>query len=474
MKSLSFVGYPKFSKEMKATIWYTVCNILVKSLSLITVPIFTRILSETDYGIVSVYNGWHDIFFIFGTLNLFYAVYNNAMLRYRNDIAGYTSSMIILIDIIAIVFFASYCIWPWLWRNVFQLSPTLLMIIFIELFTVPAYNFWMSEQRFFFRYKMVVVVTLLIAISSPILSFILVGIAEDLATAKIVGTAFPSILIGAMFSLYFLYKGKKYIEIRYWMYALKFNIPLIPHYLSGTVLNQCDRIMIARSVSNAKAGIYSVAYNASFTITIVTTAINNSLVPWIYNKMREKEYEMIEKRTAMILSFFAIVLLFFMLIIPEFVMILAPPSYQEAIGILPILVMSVFFQFLYGFFGTVEFYYERSIYVMLASVIAAVLNILTNLWMIPVFGYLAAAYTTLFCFVMMSCTHYIFLRIVLKKEKVDATIFDIKRIIFIAGIFVGIGFLELSLYRFIIIRYMIAGVICMVLISRYKWVLHDK
>lgn len=433
-----------------------------------TVPIFTRILSEADYGIVSVYNGWHDIFFVFGTLNLFYAVYNNAMLKYKNDIDGYTSSMIILIDTISTAFFAVYCVFSHFWENVFDLSPILLKIIFVELVTVPAYSFWMSKQRFFFQYKKVVIVTLIVSIMSPVLSLFLISMARDQATAKIMGTALPTILIGGMLSINFLYKGKRYVNIEYWTYALKFNIPLIPHYLSGSVLNQSDRIMISRLISDAKAGIYSVAYNASFTISILTTAINNSLVPWIYDQMEGGRYENIKKRTSIVLSAFAALLLLFMLVIPEFITILAPPSYREAINILPILVMSVFFQFLYGFFGTVEFYYEKSIYVMLASVIAASINIFTNICFIPRFGYHAAAYTTLFCFIVMSCTHQLFLRIILKKHNITSDIFDIKQIIFISGLFLGVGFLEFILYKNILIRYTIVVLICTIVLFKYE------
>ena len=57
--------------------------------------------------------------------------------------------------------------------------------------------------------------------------------------------------------------GKKYIQKKYWKYALAFNIPLIPHYLSNYVLSQSDRVMIGKMVGNDKAALYSVAYTIS-------------------------------------------------------------------------------------------------------------------------------------------------------------------------------------------------------------------
>ena len=365
-----YVGIPI---EVKATFWYAVCNTLLKAISLITVPIFTRILSEADYGTVSVYNGWHDILFIFGTLNLYYSAYNTAIIKYKDDLDRFTSSMIGLINLISCNMVIIYFCTKEFFNSIFGISPSLLVVTIAELLTVPAYNFWMARERFLYHYKNVVIVTLTVSVAAPILSLILVLTASNnKAFYKILGTAIPCVFVGTVITVIYLNKGKKLFNKVYWLYGLKFNIPLIPHYLSGTVLNQSDRIMISKMISIDKAGIYSVAYNASFTISILTTAINQSLVPWMYNCMKERNYHAIKKRTTQILAVFASVLVLFILAVPEMVSILAPPSYQEAIGILPVLVMSVYFQFLYGFFGTVDFYFEKSVYPMLASVIAEI------------------------------------------------------------------------------------------------------
>ena len=46
----------------KATIWFIFCSVTQKCISLMTTPIFTRIMSTTQYGQFSVYNSWLQIF----------------------------------------------------------------------------------------------------------------------------------------------------------------------------------------------------------------------------------------------------------------------------------------------------------------------------------------------------------------------------------------------------------------------------
>lgn len=456
--------YMGISVEVKATFWYTVCNTLLKAISLITVPIFTRVLSEADYGTVGVYNGWHDIIFILGTLNLYYSAYNTAIIKYKDDIDRFTSSMIGLINVISCSMVIIYFFAKDFFDNLFGMSPSLLVIALAELLTVPAYNFWMARERFKYNYKNVVIVTLTVSIAAPLLSLLFVlTISNNKAFYKILGTAIPCIFVGAILTILYLRKGKKLFSKEYWLYGLKFNIPLIPHYLSGTVLNQSDRIMISNMISVDKAGIYSVAYNASFTISILTTAINQSLVPWMYNNMRERNCIAIRKRATQILIVLASILVLFILVVPEVVSILAPPSYREAIGILPVLVMSVYFQFLYGLFGTIDFYFEKSVYPMLASVIAALTNLLTNFWLIPSFGYLAAGYTTLFSFIVMTIMHYIFMKFVLKKNRIEEAIFDIRKIVLISMVFIVTGLGESMVYGVPVIRYALAILIFIVM-----------
>ena len=62
--------YRSLPEAVKASLWFTICSILQKGISFITVPIFTRMLSTEEYGIISLFGAWQSILAIFATLNL--------------------------------------------------------------------------------------------------------------------------------------------------------------------------------------------------------------------------------------------------------------------------------------------------------------------------------------------------------------------------------------------------------------------
>lgn len=73
---------------------------------------------------------------------------------------------------------------------------------------------------------------------------------------------------------------------------------------------------------------------------------------------------------------------------------------------MPVIVAACFFQGMYYVFVNIAFYYKKSIYIMKVSVLSALINIMLNYICIRVFGYLAAAYTTMVTNILMCLMHY--------------------------------------------------------------------
>ena len=142
-------------------------------------------------------------------------------------------------------------------------------------------------------------------------------------------------------------------------------------------------------------------------------------------------------------------------------MIFAPKSYHEALYVIPPVAMGVYFMYLYGLFSNVEMYHGRNKYVMIASVTGAVLNLILNAIFIPLFGYIAAAYTTLVCYIVYSSMHFMFTQVIKKKEKIDQQFYDIKIMLLISLSFVSLSFLMTLTYPYPFIRY---GIIIVLLI----------
>lgn len=114
-------------------------------------------------------------------------------------------------------------------------------------------------------------------------------------------------------------------------------------------------------------------------------------------------------------------------------------------------------------FANVEFYFEERRFVLIGSVMAAVLNLLLNWIFIPVFGYYAAGYTTLICYIIYGLSHLGFSRLVIKKHLNDEQVFDGKFIIFMSAIVVATTVGLNYLYSFNALRYSILSIILVVI-----------
>ena len=57
--------YRQMQLPAKAAIWFLICSFLQKGISVITTPIFTRLLTTAEYGQYNVFNSWFSIVNIF-------------------------------------------------------------------------------------------------------------------------------------------------------------------------------------------------------------------------------------------------------------------------------------------------------------------------------------------------------------------------------------------------------------------------
>ncbi len=458
--------YNSIPQAAKAVFWFTLCNVIQKGISFLTTPIFTRLLTPEQYGEYTLYSSWYQVIVIFATLNLFYGVYNNGMTKFPEDRAKFTSSLQGLCTTITIGLFVLYLCFSRFFNNLFGLSTLYMLTMFAELLTIPAFSFWSAGQRYNYRYKALIGVTLFIAGASPLLGVVAVVNTTYKAEARVLSLALVQVIVGLIFYIINMSRGKAFFSKKYWKYALMFNIPLIPHYLSSMILGHADRIMIADMVGKSEAALYAVAYNVALMMNIVISAINNSFTPFMYRSLKEQKYAPFRKTANLLVIFVAMISIVAMTLGPEFIYIVASEEYADAKWVIPPVAASVFMMFLYPIFSNVEFYFDKTKYIMMASCLGAVLNISLNYWLIPIFGYYAAGYTTLFCYIVYAFTHYLFARYLLKKEKLSGQVFDIKCILIISAAVIAAMVIVILLYPYFWIR-IILCVIEMLIAVRY-------
>ena len=467
--------YKNMSVPAKASIWFLFCNILQMGLNVLSTPIFTRIMEQEEFGITNTYNSWRSILIIFTSVNLSYGVFNNAMVKYEDAKTRdrYVSSMQCLYTLITCSYFAFYLLARDWCNSVLDMSTELVVMMFVDLICYPALLFWSGRQRYEFKYKWLVIVTLLMSVMSIGVSVVAVLLSENKAMAKIVSTIAVNVLFGGFFYIYHFVKGKKFVIPKFWKYALAFNIPLIPHYLSEMILTQSDRIMISNLESNAATANYTIAYSIVLIMQLIMSAISASYLPWSYEQLKRNNYEALKKMGNILLVLISGCIFLLMMFVPEIIYLFAGNKYADAVYCIPPIALSIFFMFLYDLFSTVEFFYAKNIFVMIASVSAAALNVALNAWLIPIYGYHAAGYTTLLCYFFYACGHFVFYRRICKKELKIKEIYDKKFILFLSAIMLAITLTVNLVYDKVIIRYVIAAIVIVVAFVKRNLIL-DK
>ena len=465
----SLIGkYNALSVQLRATIWFFVCSVLQRGISVITTPIFTRLLSTEEYGQFSVFNSWLTIAQIVVTLQLAGGVYTMGIVKFKEEEKVFTSSLQGLNLVLCLAWTGVYWFFRDFWNQLFSLTTVQMLAMLLMIWSTAAFSFWMATQRNQYRYHLLVVVTLAVSVAKPVIGILFVVNADDKVTARILGLALVEVIAYSGFFFMQVYRGKKFYSGKFWRYAIAFNLPLLPHYLSNAILGSSDRIMIQRMVGVSAAGIYSLAYSISQIMTMVNEALNKTMSPWLYQKIREKNYAAIPKVVYPSLILIAAANLALIAIAPEAVAIFAPPEYQEAIYAIPPVAMSVFATYLYLCFAPFEFYYEKRIWTTIGTLTSAVANIILNYIFIQLCGYQAAGYTTLVCYLVNSFMHYFFMRKVCKVYLDDLKPYNLRTLLLITGVFMGIGFLYIPTYANPILRYTYTILLLIILFTQRK------
>ena len=461
--------YRGMSPAVRSSLWYTLCNFLQRGMSLITTPIFTRMLTTDEYGICSVYFTWFEIFVLFTSLKLPYEGLNNGLIRYEEDKDGFASAVLGLITTMTFGWFILYLIFQQWINGVTGLNRILMIMMFIQVMFNPPLYLWTNRERFDFRYRWPVVVTMLSTILSPVIAIFCVLNTEFKAEGRVLGIVLVQGFFGLILYFVTMYRGRKFYVREYWKFAVGFNLPLLLYYLSQTVLSASDRIMIQHMVSSGKAGIYNVSYASATILLLLVTAVNGSLNPWMYRKLKSREYEDIPKLLDQLCLLFAAATLGMCMFAPDLIHIMASAEYQEGIWIVPPVTASVFFTFLYMLFANVEMYYDKNKGIAIVSIVAAVLNLILNALAIPRFGYMAAGWTTLVSYIFLTALHY---RLMIRAcgDQVDGhLLFPVKRLIGQSVVVLAIVAFGLWLYTLGSGRYVVLVLeIAVLLIFRKK------
>lgn len=458
--------YHELSVQKKASLMYIIANLLSKGLNILTLPLFTRLMSTEQIGSVTTFNSWQNIIYPIVTLSLTSGSINVAMVVFKANRNQYLSACLGLSTVSSVLFLV-FSIWNRDKLSLYtNMSSELIVLLGIIALFNPALDLWYAKQRYEYKYKSVAIVSTSITILSIIGSLCVVWAnksANNLAILRIFSQNIVLILVGIIFFVFLLYRGKRVFCKTMWLFALRLSIPLIFHTLAKNILDLSDRLMIGKMCGESEAGIYGTIYTISSMVLILWSAINSALIPEMFENLENKNYKQIKKSVINILIFFGIISFILTLVAPEVVDMLTTKEYKEAVYIIPAIAGGIYLTSVYNIYGNMLLYKKKSINIMIATINAALLNVFLNAVLIPQFGYQIASYTTLISFIILAILQGVMVKVTFKED-----ILNNKRIFYISIIIVIFNLLCNVLYKNDYFRFITIFIIFAIIIIKRK------
>jgi O-antigen/teichoic acid export membrane protein len=395
---------------------YLSADVATKSLGFISIPIFTRLFTQEDYGIVAIFASYVGIMTVILSLNSYTAV-GRYYYEKTDDFGEFVGTTFIFTGLILCISVIIYILFYQQINNLIKL-PGLLStyLIFTCLFAIiqSIYTQILVPQK---KSKELAIINVLNGYIGFAIAVLFVYLLKE---NRYLGRIWATLLIGFIFSIYYIKKINKYLKfnfkIEHIKYIANYSIPSIPHSLSGVILDQFDRIMINNIINTASAGLYSLGYNIGMLLLMVNGSILTAFVPDFIKFLDNKEYNRLDVLMGKVFSIGTIAALGLVLFAREIVMVLVDVKFHEALKVVPIVVIGYVFHEMYFMYGMYPGYKKKTIYTSIVTLSAGSLDVVLNAMFIPKYGYIAAAYTTLVSYFAMFVMAWIMSKYILKQR----------------------------------------------------------
>ena len=404
----------QFFQTLKHTSNYFGANMATKALGFISLPILTRLLSTSDYGIINIFTSYIGIIIVLATFSSHTAI---GRYYYEKDrkLNTFVGTSIILTSFFIFLSFSGLIILKEQFISITSLpSSTFIYIFPLVIFEVINSIFTQIYQA----QRKSKSIALLNILKTYIGFGLTILIILSLNAEKYLGQIISNTIVGFLSSIYILYKIKRYIKIDFLVknvnYIFKYSIPLIPYYLSGIILAQFDRIMIGSTIGSKEAGLYSLAYNIGMLLAVFSSSINSAFFPNYYKYMNSQNYSAHDKEVDKLFRLICVAAIGLIYFGQEIGMLLSDKSFHEALPLVPIVVIGYLFYSIFVLYNRNIDYVKKTFFASVIVILSGVLNIVLNSIFIPRYGYFAGAYTTAISYLFMGIITWIVSKYIIK------------------------------------------------------------
>lgn len=394
-------------KLVGASAVYGLGSVLVRGLAFLLLPLYTRYLSPAEYGIVALAITCTVVLGLLYPLGLRGAVsrmwYEEGSLEERRERIGTLwIAMVLAAGAMALALDRAG---PWLAGVLLPevpFHPYLRLAVwtaFLGVLGIVPLVLLQAQER----PRAYVVLSVGTALGTTALTVWLVvrgGGAEGYLRGALIGAAVAAVP----------YLALTFRQVRpVWrggvlLPALAFGLPLVPHAVAGWALEMSDRAILTRFLPLSDVGVYALGYQLGAAMGLLTGAFNAAWVPFLFGALKE-EAEAAHPRLARLVTYYAFALCFvglgWSLLVEHALPLLAGAGFQEAHRITPWVVGGYVLSGLYLVPTNLLFWRRRTTVIPLVTVVAGAVNVGLNLWLVPRYGSIAAAWSTLVAYALL-------------------------------------------------------------------------
>lgn len=433
---IDFANKLKKNKLLKTGSLSLLGTVLIRAMNLISIPVFSRLLTTGEYGKVDVFMTSVNIFTIILGLD-FAGILGKGRLDFKEEADAYMASSLLFTTLCSCgIVFLINILFP-LAQVMLGMDRLTVNIMLLYSYAMFVISYRSAEYNFYYEYKKNMAMGLSVAIGNFILSVVLI---ETVFTrqkfwGRIVGALVPTLLMAIFVYFHMLRRGQCMLKKSYIKYSIEFGIPLIPHNLSHMVLSGADKVMINSMINASASGIYSLVYTLGMLTHVMFEAMNNVFGPWLFRQLDKEEKSNVRYVQKYYLLVYCTVTVGVLTISPEIIKIVAPEKYWEGISIVMWIVYAEFINFTYTLYVNVEFFYKKTMLISMGTVMAAIVNVLLNLFFLKKLGYQFGAVSTIISYLALLIFHIFIVNFVLKRNVTDNLF-----VTFIVTLMLGITF----------------------------------
>lgn len=406
---MTYMIKPIIKSQNSITILNLVGVLTYQGINFLLTPFLTRALGTAEYGIITVYTTWVNILVPVLGLSTLSAIPHVFLLIDKERKDEYISSLLGLSLVTCIGFSIVFLVFIQPISSLFSLTPLVFALLLIQTLGMICVNFavayYIQSKRPYQQFALTISVALISFILSLVLIYNIQN-EESKYLGRIIGFAVPNVIAGILVIFLMLRKSRKFFIRDVWRYALPICLPTIFHNLSIIILSQSNRLMLQYMVGLDAVGLYGFIYTVTSILSVIWLALNNAWAPFYMEYIKNGEHDIIKKKTKGYCLFYTIMFVVFVLLLPEIGDIFGGEKYRSVVQLSFILALGFYFIFLYSFAVNYKTISKKTLSIASCTVICAVLNILLNYFLIPLWGITGSAIATLISYLALFLLHH--------------------------------------------------------------------